>query len=84
VIFERLKRVVMEQLGVKEEEVVPVASFAKDLGADSIELIELVMSLEEEFSTLSQKIEIPDGDLGRIVTVQNAVDYLRDLGIEDG
>ena len=81
-IFERLKKVVVEQLGVEAEEVVPTASFVDDLGADSLDLIELRMSLEEEFSTPSRKIEIPDEDAEKVVTIQDAVDYLKDLGIE--
>lgn len=81
-IFERLKRVVVEQLGVEVEEVVPTANFVDDLGADSLDLVELRMSLEEEFSTPSRKIEIADEDAEEIVTVQDAVDYLKDLGIE--
>ena len=82
-IFERVKRIIVEQLGVEEEEVVPAASFADDLGADSLDLVELIMSLEEEFSNPSQKIEIPDEDAEKIVTVQNAVDYIRDTGVKD-
>ena len=81
-IFERLRKVVVEQLGVEGEEVVPTASFVDDLGADSLDLVELRMSLEEEFSTPSQKIEIPDEDAEKIGTIQDAVDYIRDLGIE--
>jgi acyl carrier protein len=81
-IFERVKKIIVEQLGV-EEEVVPTASFVDDLGADSLDLVELIMSLEEEFSNPSHKIEIPDEDAEKIVTVQDAVDYIRDLGIED-
>jgi acyl carrier protein len=81
-IFERLKRVVMERLGVDEDQVVPTASLIRDLNADSIELIELAMSLEEEFSSPSCQVEISDEDLARIVTLQDAVDYLRGLGIE--
>jgi len=81
-IFERLKKVVMEQLGVEAEEVVPTASFVDDLGADSLDLVELRMSLEEEFSTPSRKIEIPDDNAEKVVTVQDAVDYIKDLGIE--
>lgn len=73
----------MEQLGVEDKEVVPSASFVDDLGADSLDLVELIMSLEEEFSNPSQKIEIPDEDAEKIVTVQDAIDYIRDLGIED-
>jgi len=83
IIYERLKKVVVEQLGVEEKEVVPSASFVDDLGADSLDLVELIMSLEEEFSNPSQKIEIPDEDAEKILTVQNAIDYLRDQGIED-
>ncbi len=82
-ILERLKKIAVEQLGVEEEVVVPSASFTDDLGADSLDLVELIMSFEEEFSKPSQKIEIPDEDAEKIITVQNAIDYLRDLGIED-
>jgi len=81
-IFERLKKVVMEQLGVEAEEVVPTASLVDDLRADSLDLVELRMSLEEEFSTPSRKIEIPDDDAEKVVTVQDAVDYIKELGIE--
>jgi len=82
-IFERLKKVVVEQLGVEAEEVVPTASFVDDLGADSLDLVELRMSLEDEFSTPSRKVEIPDEDAEKLVTIQDAVDYIRDQGIED-
>jgi acyl carrier protein len=82
-IYERLKKVVVEQLGVEEEEVVSSASFVDDLGADSLDLVELIMALEEEFSNPSRKIEIPDEDAEKIITVQDAIDYLRELGIED-
>ncbi len=82
-IFERVKPLVVEQLGVEESAVKPGASFVEDLGADSLDLVELVMSLEEEFSTPTKKIEIPDDDAEKIVTIQNAVDYIKDLGIED-
>ncbi len=83
-IFERLKKIAVEQLGVEEEEVVPSASFADDLGADSLDLVELIMALEEEFSTPSQKVEIPDEDAEKIVAVQDAIDYLKDRGVADG
>ena len=83
-IFERLKTIVVEQLGVEDEEVVPSANFVDDLGADSLDLVELIMSLEEEFSDSSRKIEIPDEDAEKIVTIQDAVDYIKDMGIEDG
>lgn len=80
-VSERLKKIVVEQLGVDENEVVPSAKFVNDLGADSLDLVELMMSIEEEFSTESQKVKIPDEDAEKIVTVQDAIDYLRDLGI---
>ena len=82
-IFEGVKKIIVEQLGVDEKEVVPSASFVDDLGADSLDLVELIMSLEEEFSNPSQKIEIPDEDAEKILTVQDAVDYIRDLGVKD-
>jgi len=82
-IFERVKKIAVEQLGVEEQEVVPSASFVDDLGADSLDLVELIMSLEEEFSNPSQKVEIPDEDAEKIVTIQDAVDYIKDLGIKD-
>ncbi len=83
-IFERVKKIIMEQLGVEEAEVVPTANFIDDLGADSLDLVELIMSLEEEFSDSSRKVEIPDEDAEKIVTVQDAVDYIRDQGVKDG
>ncbi len=82
-IFERVKRIIVEQLGVEEKEVVPAASFVDDLGADSLDLVELIMSLEEEFSNPPRKIRISDEDAEKILTVQDAVDYIRDLGIKD-
>ena len=82
-VFERVKKIVMEQLGVDEEEVVPSASFVDDLNADSLDLVELIMSLEEEFSQDGKVLEISDEDAEKIVTVQDAVDYIKDHGIED-
>ncbi len=82
-IFERLKKIVVDQMGVEENEVVPSASFSDDLGADSLDLVELIMSLEEEFSNPSQKIEIPDEDAEKLLTVQDAVNYIKGRGIED-
>ncbi|MDD5191093.1 MAG: acyl carrier protein [Dehalococcoidales bacterium] len=82
-VLERVKKVVVEQLGVEEKDVIATARFVDDLGADSLDLVELVMALEEEFTTPAQKIEIPDDDAEKIVTVQNAVDYITDLGVKD-
>ncbi|MEW5251094.1 acyl carrier protein [Microbulbifer sp. 2201CG32-9] len=72
-IEERVKKIVAEQLGVKEEDVKPEASFVEDLGADSLDTVELVMALEEEFET-----EIPDEEAEKITTVQLAIDYIKD------
>jgi acyl carrier protein len=82
-VFERVKKIVVEQLGVEEVEVVPSANFVDDMGADSLDLVELVMSLEEEFSKEGQKVEIPDEDAEKIATVQDAVDYIHDRGVKD-
>jgi acyl carrier protein len=70
-IEERVKKIVAEQLGVKAEEVTNEASFVDDLGADSLDTVELVMALEEEFET-----EIPDEEAEKISTVQTAIDYI--------
>ncbi|MCX5885031.1 MAG: acyl carrier protein [Proteobacteria bacterium] len=70
-VEKRVKEIIVEQLGVREEEVVPEASFVEDLGADSLDLVELVMLLEEEFGQ-----EIPDEDAEKIQTVQDAIDYI--------
>jgi acyl carrier protein len=78
-----MKSIVVEQLGVDEAEVIPTASFTNDLGADSLDLVELIMSIEEKFSTPAQKVTIPDEDAEKIITVQDAIDYLKDLGISD-
>lgn len=82
-IFERIKPMVVEQLGVEESVVVPTASFVEDLGADSLDLVELIMSLEEEFSNPTRKIEIPDEEAEKIIIIQDAIAYLKELGIED-
>ena len=70
-VEERVKQIVVEQLGVKEDEVTPDASFVDDLGADSLDTVELVMALEEEFNC-----EIPDEEAEKITTVQQAMDYI--------
>lgn len=71
-IFAKVKKIVVEQLGVEEHKVNPAASFADDLGADSLDTVELVMALEEEFD-----IEIPDEAAEKITTIQQAVDYIK-------
>jgi len=71
-IEQRVKEIIVEQLGVEEDEVSPEASFIDDLGADSLDTVELVMAFEEEFN-----IEIPDEDAEHISTVQDAIDYIK-------
>ena len=70
-IDQRVKDIIVEQLGVKPDQVTPEAKFIEDLGADSLDTVELIMALEEEF-----EIEIPDEDAEKITTVQQAVDYI--------
>lgn len=82
-VFERIKKTTIEQLGVEEKDVVPGASFAEDLGADSLDLVELIMALEEEFSEGDSKFEIPDEEAEKILTIQNAMDYVNSKGITD-
>jgi acyl carrier protein len=82
-VFERIKKIVVEQLGVDEAEVTPSSNFVDDLGADSLDLVELIMALEEEFSKPDKKMEIPDEDAEKIATIQDAIDYLKDHGIKD-
>ena len=82
-VYERLRTHIVEQLGVEEQQVLPTASFVDDLNADSLDLVELIMSMEEEFGKNGQTLEISDEDAEKILTVQDAVDYLKDLGIED-
>lgn len=77
-IEERVKKVIAQNLDVKQEEVVNEASFVEDLGADSLETVELVMALEDEFGT-----DIPDEDAERITTVQQAIDYITKHSKED-
>ena len=82
-VFERVRGIIAEQLGVDESDITPQTSFVEDLNADSLDLVELIMSLEEEFSKAGKSMEISDEDAEKIATVQDAVDYLKDLGVED-
>ncbi len=82
-ILERVRKIVVEQLGVDASEVKPESFFVDDLNADSLDLVELVMSLEEEFSTEGRQLEIPDEDAEKIKKVQDAVDYLKEQGVEE-
>jgi acyl carrier protein len=76
-IEQRLKKVISEQSGVEEKEITPKSNFTKDLSMDSLDLVEVVMALEQEF-----KLEISDEDAEKLKTVQDAMDYLKDNGIK--
>jgi acyl carrier protein len=82
-VFERVRKIIAEQLGVDEAEIKPETSFIEDLNADSLDLVELIMSLEEEFSKEGKTIEISDEDAEKIQTVQDAVKYIQEHGGED-
>jgi len=82
-LAERVQEVVADRLGVDASEVVPGASFTDDLNADSLDLVELIMAFEDQFSTDDNQVEISDEDAEKISTVQQAVDYLKDHGIKD-
>ncbi len=82
-VYERVRTLIVDQLGVEEEQVTPNASFVDDLNADSLDLVELIMSIEEEFSKEGSQVEISDEDAEKIQTVQDAIDFIHDAGIED-
>jgi acyl carrier protein len=82
-VFERVRKIIGEQLGVDEAEIKPETSFVDDLNADSLDLVELIMSLEEEFSKAGKSIEVSDEDAEKITTVQDAVNYIQEHGITD-
>jgi acyl carrier protein len=75
-VFERVRKIIAEQLGVEEDDIKPNTSFVEDLNADSLDLVELIMSLEEEFGQGGEGFEISDEDAEKIVTVQDAVNYI--------
>ena len=82
-VMERVQAVVVDKLSVEEDAVVPEASFVDDLNADSLDLVELIMAFEEEFSTDGNAIEISDEEAEGILSVQNAIDYLKAHDVED-
>lgn len=71
-VAQRVREIIAEQLGMNEEDVTPEANFIEDLGADSLDIVELIMAMEEEF-----EIEIPDEDAENLLTVQQTIDYIR-------
>ncbi len=82
-VLERVQKIVADRLGVEESAVVPDASFVDDLNADSLDVVELIMAFEEEFSKDGDPIEIPDEDAEKIIRVQSAVDFLKNKGVKD-
>ena len=82
-VYERVRGLIVEQLGVEETQVASNASFVDDLNADSLDLVELIMSIEEEFGGDGATIEISDEDAEKIQSVQDALDYLHNAGIDD-
>ncbi|HLF04051.1 MAG TPA: acyl carrier protein [Dehalococcoidia bacterium] len=83
-VYDRVKTIVVDKLGVDEDKVTEDASFVDDLDADSLDLVELIMAFEEEFSTDDQRMEISDEEAGTILTVKDAVVYLEGRGVQDG
>ena len=82
-VYERVKDIVVDKLGVAEGGVEEASSFVDDLGADSLDLVELIMAFEEEFSTDEQPVEISDDEAGNINTIKDAVDYLKGRGVPE-
>ena len=82
-VVERVQSTVADKVGVEPEDVTPEKSFVDDLNADSLDLVELIMAFEEEFSSDSVTIEISDEDAESITTVQAAIDFLKEHGVED-
>ncbi len=82
-VYDRVKTIVIDKLGVDESEVGEDSSFVDNLNADSLDLVELIMAFEEEFSTDEKQVEISDDEAGNIGTIKDAVDYLKGHGIAD-
>ena len=82
-VYDRIKDIVVDKLGVDEGDINEGTSFVDDLGADSLDLVELIMAFEEEFSTDGQLVEISDDDAGNINTIKDAVDHLKGKGASD-
>ncbi|MCH7576676.1 MAG: acyl carrier protein [Chloroflexi bacterium] len=82
-VFERVRKIIVEQLGVEESEVALQTSFVDDLNADSLDLVELIMAMEEEFSDKGKSMEISDEDAEKLATVQDAVNYIIERDIAE-
>ena len=82
-VYKRVRAIVVEKLGVDEADVTESSSFVENLNADSLDLVELIMAFEEEFSTDDDPVEISDEDAGKILTIEDAVTYLKGHGAQD-
>ena len=82
-VYDRVKSIVVDKLGVEEDEVTETSSFIENLNADSLDLVELIMAFEEEFSTDDVQLEISDEDAANIATVSDAVGYLKRHGVQE-
>ncbi|MXW30045.1 MAG: acyl carrier protein [Chloroflexi bacterium] len=82
-VYDRVKNVVVDRLGVEESAIAMEASFVDDLNADSLDLVELIMAFEEEFSDADTTLKISDEDAEQIRTIQNAVDFIKSKGVSD-
>ena len=82
-VYDRVKSIVVDKLGVEEDEVTETSSFIENLNAASLDLVELIMAFEEEFSTDDVQLEISDEDAANIATVSDAVDYLKRHGVQE-
>jgi len=80
-VYDRVKDIVVDKLGVEEEDVNESSSFVENLNADSLDLVELIMAFEEEFSSPASQLEISDDDAGKIATINDAVTYLKEHGV---
>ncbi|MBF8266986.1 MAG: acpP [Dehalococcoidia bacterium] len=82
-VFERVRKIVVDRLGVEESAVVPEASFTEDLEADSLDLVDLILAFQDEFSTENNPVEISDEDAESLVRVVDAISYLKNHGVTD-
>ena len=82
-VLERVQKITAEKLSVDISQVKAAASFTEDLNADSLDVVELIMAIEEEFGSADKPLEISDEDVEKLKTVQNAVDYLKARGVKD-
>ena len=82
-VYQRVKSIVADKLGVDEAEVTEDSSFVDNFNADSLDLVELIMAFEEEFSTADKQLEISDEEAGNIATINDAVTYLKEHGVDD-